>query len=99
MVNRFSQYRQLYVNYTKITDKLPTDEDSLIDQDTVEKAKTFVIAYNTMIQDNFPIFIQFNSGKYNSYLHIFDNFTVPFVLDKNNFLGQIIYMSFNGSFW
>ena len=96
MVNRFSQYRQLYVNYTKITDKLPTDEDSLIDQDTVEKAKTFVIAYNTMIREKFPIFIQFNSGKYKSYLDIFDNFTVPFVLDKNNFLGQIIYMSFNG---
>ena len=94
VVNRFDEYKQLYINYTKFIDKLTNDQNKP-DYDTQKQAKTFVKAYNVMIEKNFPRFIQLNFGKYNSYLDIFENLT--FMLDKKrDYAYRNIYMYFRG---
>ena len=96
IVTRFDQYDQLYVNYTNFTDKLFDRHYRIVDHETEEQAKTFEKAYNSMIQKNFPIIFRFNSGNYMSYLDIFENFTIPFMVDNNNPFGQNIFMYFRG---
>ena len=97
VVKKFNQYEELYVNYTKFTDKLSTVQYTISEYEKERQAKTFEKAYNAMINEIFPIIIKFNTGKYKSYLDIFDNFTIPFIIDTSNFFMQNLYISFRGS--
>ena len=94
VVKKFNQYEELYVNYTKFTDKLSTIQYTISEYEKEKQAKTFEKAYNAMINVIFPIFIKFNPGRYKSYLDIFENFTIPFIIDTSNFFMQNLYISF-----